>query len=176
MKQILFIIITLIVIFYLYYNTNNKERMSSLFKKLPTKLTYEYDKELTSSEILALTYMGYASGPEFKKGINNYLTEDVTFIGTGREAKGKEYIIERLEKRRKEVLYRVAHIILVQEVGNKVFIVREDPPNSSLYTMYLFIIDNNSNKIKSYFKLVDYLKKSKNDSSSFEIVREILYN
>jgi hypothetical protein len=94
----------------------------------------------------------------------------------GREAKGKEYIIERLEKRRKEVLYRASHIILVQEVGNKVFIVRETPPNSSLYTMYLFIIDNNSNKIKSYFKLVDYLKKSKNDSSAFEIVREILYN
>jgi hypothetical protein len=31
--------------------------------------------------------MGYASGPEFKKGINNYLTEDVKIYWNGKRSK-----------------------------------------------------------------------------------------
>ena len=155
----LVILITIVVIFvFLYGPKSIKNTLRDFLIAINSGLLTSNDvndKNLNDNEKLVLKYLSCTGSPDYRKGVEKYLSPNVVYYGTGRGPNDKEYVIKRLKMWRSLQPYNKDVIVMIQSVGDTVYVVRQNHGSPGRYTLYTFQVNNN--KITQYSKMMDYL-------------------
>ena len=155
----LIILITIVVIFvFLYGPKSIKNTLRDFLIAINSGLLTSNDvnnKNLNDNEKLVLKYLSYTGSPEYSKGVTKYLSPNVVYYGTGRGPNDRKYVLKRLKLWRSFQPYNKDVIVMIQNIGNTVYVVRQNHGSPGRYTLYTFQVNNN--KITQYSKMMDYL-------------------
>lgn len=172
----LVILITVIVIFVFLYGPNAiKNTLRDFLIAINSGLLTSSDvndKILNDNEKLVLKYLSCTGSPDYRKGVDKYLSPSVVYYGTGRGPNDKEYVLKRLKLWRSLQPYNKDVIVMIQNVGNTIYVVRRNHGSPGRYTLYTFQVNNG--KITQYSKMMDYLYGTTQNGYIGEISRSLV--
>jgi len=133
-------------------------------------------QSLTRRGQVVVKYLTLAGSPRFREGVARFLSEDVRYGGTGRAPAGRDYVQRRLAMWRHVRPYNDDEVVLVADVGGRVYVVRRNRASPGAHTLYVFEFTPGGEKISAYSKLLDYLGAVGTPPPNGKIADDLVWN